>query len=110
MLPLEPHYTFRDAACMVAVLCRWAAYCCSLARVALSSSSIVCSPALSVPRAIAKESCVCLQGSIDQVDGLLRFETDAEGLQQWDEQIGLVCNRLNTVLETAAAKGLLIEA
>lgn len=51
-----------------------------------------------------------MQGSIDQVDGLLRFETDAEGLQQWDEQIGLVCNRLNTILETAAAKGLLIEA
>lgn len=52
----------------------------------------------------------CLQGSIDQVDGLLRFETDAEGLMQWDEQIGLVCNRLTTILETAAAKGLLVEA
>jgi len=51
-----------------------------------------------------------LQGSIDQVDGLLCFETDAEGLQQWDEQIGLVCNRLNTILESAAAQGLLVEA
>ena len=49
---------------------------------------------------------LCLQGSVDQVDGLLCFETDTEGLQQWDEQIGLVCNRLNTILETAAAKGL----
>ena len=49
---------------------------------------------------------MCLQGSVDQVDGLLCFETDTEGLQQWDEQIGLVCNRLNTILETAAAKGL----
>ena len=44
------------------------------------------------------------------MDGLLRFETDAEGLMQWDEQIGLVCNRLTTILETAAAKGLLVEA
>ena len=51
-----------------------------------------------------------LQGSIDQVDGLLCFETDAEGLQQWDEQIGLVCNQLNTILESAAAQGLLVEA
>ena len=57
-----------------------------------------------------RKGILCVQGSIDQVDGLLRFETDAEGLQQWDEQIGLVCNRLNTILETAAAKGLLIEA
>ncbi len=47
-----------------------------------------------------------MQGSVDQVDGLLCFETDTEGLQQWDEQIGLVCNRLNTILESAAAKGL----
>ncbi|CAK0738357.1 hypothetical protein CVIRNUC_001031 [Coccomyxa viridis] len=58
-------------------------------------------------RMIAEER---LKGSIDQVDGLLRFETDAEGLMQWDEQIGLVCNRLTTILETAAAKGLLVEA
>ncbi len=47
-----------------------------------------------------------MQGSVDQVDGLLCFEADTEGLQQWDEQIGLVCNRLNTILESAAAKGL----
>ncbi|CAL5223938.1 g6541 [Coccomyxa viridis] len=54
-------------------------------------------------RMIAEER---LKGSVDQVDGLLCFETDTEGLQQWDEQIGLVCNRLNTILESAAAKGL----
>ncbi len=79
----------------------WSCYQCS---------SNTWSPVLSVPGPISKQTYVCLQGSIDQVDGLLRFETDSEGLQQWDEQIGLVCNRLNTILETAAGKGLLIEA
>ena len=77
-----------------------------------------CATASGNPRALhssryanlCKLSWHATQGSIDQVDGLLRFETDAEGLMQWDEQIGLVCNRLTTILEAAAAKGLLVEA
>ena len=52
----------------------------------------------------------CMQGSIDQVDGLLCFDADAEGLKQWDEQIASICNRLNSVLESAAAEGLPVTA
>jgi COP9 signalosome complex subunit 4 len=48
-----------------------------------------------------------MQGSIDQVDGLLRFEVDTEGLRQWDEQVAFICNELNTILDAAGEKGLL---
>ncbi|BDA48473.1 COP9 signalosome complex subunit 4 [Coccomyxa sp. Obi] len=51
-----------------------------------------------------------LQGSIDQVDGLLHFETDTEGLKQWDEQIASVCNQLNSILDSAAERGLPVVA
>ncbi|EIE27709.1 hypothetical protein COCSUDRAFT_45959 [Coccomyxa subellipsoidea C-169] len=47
-----------------------------------------------------------LQGSIDQVDGLLHFDSDTEGLKQWDEQIASVCNQLNSILDSAADRGL----
>jgi COP9 signalosome complex subunit 4 len=49
---------------------------------------------------------ILVQGSIDQVDGLLHFETDMEGLKQWDEQIASVCNQLNNILDSAADRGL----
>lgn len=51
-----------------------------------------------------------MQGTIDQVDGLLRFDVDTEGLRQWDEQIAFICNELNTILDVAAEKGLLVVA
>lgn len=51
-----------------------------------------------------------VQGSIDQVDGLLHFETDAEGLKQWDEQIASVCTQLNNILDSAADRGLPVSA
>lgn len=51
-----------------------------------------------------------MQGSIDQVDGLLCFDADVEGLKQWDEQIASICNQLNSVLESAAGKGLPVTA
>ena len=51
-----------------------------------------------------------LQGSIDQVEGLISFSTDAEELLQWDAQIASVCNQLNTMLDSAAAKGITLKA
>ena len=51
------------------------------------------------------------QGTIDQVDGLLRFHAGSEELLQWDEQIRSICGQLNGILDRAAAKGLkLVEA
>lgn len=50
------------------------------------------------------------QGSIDQVDGLLHFDAEAAGLKQWDEQIASICDQLNGILESAAAKGMPITA
>ena len=41
VLALEPHSTFRDAAFMVAILCRWSVLYCRFARLALSSPSHV---------------------------------------------------------------------
>jgi hypothetical protein len=29
-----------------------------------------------------------LKGSIDQIDGILQFESDSEPLQAWDEKVG----------------------
>ena len=52
----------------------------------------------------------CMQGSIDQVDGLLCFDADVEGLKQWDEQIASICYQLNGLLESAADKGLPVTA
>lgn len=41
-----------------------------------------------------------LKGSMDQVDGVLQFETDAgEVLAGWDEQIDAACKGVNAVLE-----------
>ncbi|KAK9836339.1 hypothetical protein WJX81_006781 [Elliptochloris bilobata] len=52
-----------------------------------------------------------LQGTIDQVEGLLRFNAGSEELLQWDEQIRGICGQLNGILDRAAAKGLkLVEA
>ncbi len=59
----------------------------------------------------AAEAEVPAQGTIDQVDGLLRFHAGSEELLQWDEQIRSICGQLNGILDRAAAKGLkLVEA
>lgn len=47
---------------------------------------------------------MCLQGSIDQVDGLIRFDTASEQLLQWDEQIQKVCNQLNGIADHIISK------
>ncbi|KAK9863293.1 hypothetical protein WJX84_010863 [Apatococcus fuscideae] len=52
-------------------------------------------------RMIAEER---LQGSIDQVEGLIRFDTASEQLLQWDEQIQKVCNQLNGIADTIISK------
>jgi len=48
----------------------------------------------------------CLQGCIDQVDGLIYFDTDAKELQQWDNQIQSVCTQLNQIMDTFAARSI----
>lgn len=47
-----------------------------------------------------------MQGTIDQVDGLIAFDRESERLLQWDAQIQGVCQTLNDVLDGAAARGL----
>ncbi|PHT98788.1 COP9 signalosome complex subunit 4 [Capsicum chinense] len=47
-----------------------------------------------------------MRGSIDQVEGVIHFEDDTEGLQQWDQQIMGLCQALNDVLDSMAKKGL----
>eukprot|EP00245_Coleochaete_scutata_P009413 TRINITY_DN3090_c0_g1_i1.p1 TRINITY_DN3090_c0_g1~~TRINITY_DN3090_c0_g1_i1.p1 ORF type:complete len:401 (+),score=100.64 TRINITY_DN3090_c0_g1_i1:15-1217(+) len=51
-----------------------------------------------------------MRGSIDQVEGIIEFENDIEGLQQWDQQIASVCQALNGVLDTMVKKGMPIAA
>lgn len=48
----------------------------------------------------------CLQGTIDQVDGLIAFDRESERLLHWDVQIQGVCQLLNDILDGAAARGL----
>lgn len=45
-----------------------------------------------------------LRGSIDQIDALIVFENAQESLSQWDQQIGHLCNSVNTILEGIEAK------
>lgn len=40
-----------------------------------------------------------LKGSMDQIDGVLQFEADADVLQSWDDKITNVCMSVNAVLE-----------
>lgn len=47
-----------------------------------------------------------MQGTIDQVDGLIAFDRESERLLQWDTQIQSVCQSLNDILDGAAARGL----
>ena len=47
-----------------------------------------------------------LQGSIDQVDGMIRFESHSEELLHWDDQIQSICNQLNGILESSASRGI----
>jgi CSN4/RPN5/eIF3a helix turn helix domain len=51
-----------------------------------------------------------LQGSIDQVDALLRFDSSSEQLLQWDSQIQSMCNQLNGIIDRMADKGIKLEA
>ena len=50
-----------------------------------------------------------MRASIDQVDGFIHFQTDAEELSVWDDQIKSVCGAVNAILDDAIAKGLVKE-
>lgn len=47
-----------------------------------------------------------LQGSIDQVDGMIRFDAHSEELLHWDDQIQSICNQLNNILEGTVARNI----
>ena len=52
----------------------------------------------------------CLQASIDQVIGLVSFNSSLEQLLQWDAQIQSICGQLNGMIDKMANKGVKIEA
>jgi hypothetical protein len=41
-----------------------------------------------------------LKGSMDQVDGILQFDVDADPLLSWDDRIEAVCKNVNACLES----------
>lgn len=45
-----------------------------------------------------------ITGVVDQIEGVLEFSRDAESLLTWDDQIGGICNAVNTVAETIVHK------
>lgn len=49
---------------------------------------------------------ISLQGSIDQVDDLIYFDTKAKELQQWDNQIQAICSQVNQIMENCIAKNI----
>eukprot|EP00891_Asterochloris_glomerata_P000125 jgi/Astpho2/125/fgenesh1_pm.00004_%23_17_t len=51
-----------------------------------------------------------LQASIDQVIGLVSFNSSSEQLLQWDAQIQSICGQLNGMIDKMANKGIKIEA
>mmetsp|Transcript_12598 Transcript_12598/g.32285 ORF Transcript_12598/g.32285 Transcript_12598/m.32285 type:complete len:396 (+) Transcript_12598:249-1436(+) len=50
-----------------------------------------------------------MQGSIDQVAGVIRFDVASEELQHWDQQIMGVCQTVNAIIEDMARKGIKVE-
>ena len=46
-----------------------------------------------------------MQGSIDQVEELIFFDTKEE-LQHWDDQIQAICTQVNNIVDTCASKGI----
>lgn len=65
------------------------------------------------PRKAEKIACrmICedrMRGSIDQVEAVIHFEDDTEGLQQWDQQIAGLCQALNDILDSMSSKGIAI--
>lgn len=49
-----------------------------------------------------------MRGSIDQVEAVIHFEDDTEGLQQWDQQIAGLCQAVNDILDSLSSKGVAI--
>ncbi|CAN0476563.1 unnamed protein product [Ectocarpus sp. 12 AP-2014] len=41
-----------------------------------------------------------LRGTIDQIEGLLQFEGDHDELQNWDERVNILCQKVNNCCET----------
>lgn len=50
-----------------------------------------------------------MRGSIDQVEGVIRFDVASEELQHWDQQILEVCQRVNAIMDDMAKKGIKVE-
>lgn len=40
-----------------------------------------------------------LQGTIDQVEGLIHFEDSLEQLVQWDKQVATACVKVDNILD-----------
>ncbi|GAQ90122.1 hypothetical protein KFL_006030050 [Klebsormidium nitens] len=49
-----------------------------------------------------------MKGSIDQVEGIIQFETETEEIKQWDHQIAAVCFAVNGILDNMQKKGMAI--
>ncbi|MCJ1422625.1 hypothetical protein MMC29_000505 [Sticta canariensis] len=49
------------------------------------------------------------QGSIDQVEGMIRFDAHSEELLHWDDQIQSICTQLNGILDGCAARGIRVQ-
>lgn len=51
-----------------------------------------------------------LQGTIDQVEGLIHFEDGLEQLVQWDKQVATVCIKVDSILDLISAVNGAVEA
>lgn len=47
-----------------------------------------------------------MQGSIDQVDGVIQFTDSSEQLEHWDQQIMGLCQAMNDIIAEMGRKGL----
>eukprot|EP01090_Pellita_catalonica_P000623 TRINITY_DN10429_c0_g1_i1.p1 TRINITY_DN10429_c0_g1~~TRINITY_DN10429_c0_g1_i1.p1 ORF type:complete len:388 (+),score=83.39 TRINITY_DN10429_c0_g1_i1:58-1221(+) len=45
-----------------------------------------------------------MQGSIDQIDKLIKFSSESDSLSVWDRHIGTVCHSVNDLIEQLTAK------
>lgn len=85
-----------------AVKCKLPVHCCVLARGDMQY--------LSGEEACVRRGCVILQATIDQVEGLIFFDSSSQQLLQWDLQIQAVCNQLNVIVEDLVSKDAALQA
>ena len=77
-------------------------------RTEIFSSSLSVKVAFLISTLLSEIHSLLVQGCIDQVEGLLYFNSDSQAIEEWDSRISTVCTQLGTILDHCAAQGMTV--